>query len=145
MRTICFRRCLILLGITVMTALPSAMSAQPKLSADNIDEVIKAMTLEEKVTLCVGGGRAVTTGGVSTGLTDLVRGAAGSTRKIERLGIPATVLADGPAGLRIDPTREGTSDTFYATAFPIGTLLASSWDLALVEETTAAIGNEALE
>lgn len=145
MRTICFRSSVMLLGITVMMALPSAVRAQPKLSADNIDQVIKAMTLEEKATLCVGGGRAVTTGGVSTGITDLVRGAAGSTRKIERLGIPATVLADGPAGLRIDPTREGTNDTFYATAFPIGTLLASSWDLALVEETTAAIGNEALE
>jgi len=119
--------------------------AQPKLSADNIDQVLKAMTLDEKVTLCIGGGRAVTTGGVSTGTVDLVKGAAGSTRKIERLGIPNTVLADGPAGLRIDPLRDGDPNTYYATAFPIGTLLASSWDLALVEETTAALGNEVLE
>ena len=123
----------------------AAAKAQPKLSADNIDEVLKAMTLDEKATLCIGGGRAVTTGGVSTGITDLVRGAAGSTRKIERLGIPNTVLADGPAGLRIDPVREGDPNTYYATAFPIGTLLASSWDEALVEETAAAIGNEVLE
>ena len=122
-----------------------AVQAQPRLSPDNIDEVLKAMTLDEKVTLCIGGGRAVTTGGVSTGITDLVQGAAGSTRKIERLGIPPTVLADGPAGLRINPTREGDPNTYYATAFPIGTLLASSWDLALVEETTKAIGNEVLE
>ena len=121
------------------------VKAQPRLSADNIDQVLKAMTLDEKATLCIGGGRAVTTGGVSTGITDLVRGAAGSTRKIERLGIPNTVLADGPAGLRIDPKRDGDPDTYYATAFPIGTLLASSWDLALVEETTAALGNEVLE
>ena len=121
------------------------VQAQPKLSADNIDEVLKAMTLDEKVTLCIGGGRAVTTGGVSTGITDLVRGAAGSTRKNERLGIPATVLADGPAGLRIDATREGDSHTYYATAFPIGTLLASSWDEQTVEQVTAAIGNEVLE
>ena len=122
-----------------------AVQAQPKLSADNIDAVLKAMTLDEKVTLCIGGGRAVTTGGVSTGITDLVKGAAGSTRKIERLGIPSTVLADGPAGLRIDATREGDSHTYYATAFPIGTLLASSWDLDLVSDVTAALGNEVLE
>jgi len=119
--------------------------AQPKLSKDNVEEVLKAMTLEEKATLCVGGGRAVTTGGVSTGITDLVQGAAGCTRKIERLGIPATVLADGPAGLRINPTRDGDSNTYYCTAFPIGTLLASSWDIPLVEEVTAALGNEVLE
>ena len=68
MRTICFRSPVMLLGIAVILALPSAVSAQPKLSADNIDQVIKAMTLEEKATLCVGGGRAVTTGGVSTAL-----------------------------------------------------------------------------
>jgi len=123
----------------------SAAFAQPKLSADNIDQVLKAMTLEEKATLSVGSGRAVTTGGVSTGITDLVQGAAGSTRKIERLGIPNTVLADGPAGLRINPLRDGDPNTYYATAFPIGTLLASSWDLELVEETAKAMGNEVLE
>ena len=122
-----------------------AAQAQPKLSADNIDQVLKAMTLEEKATLCVGSGRAVTTGGVSTGITDLVQGAAGSTRKIERLGIPNTVLADGPAGLRINPLRDGDPNTYYATAFPIGTLLASSWDFDLVEETAKAMGNEVLE
>ncbi len=103
------------------------------------------MTLEEKATLSVGGGRAVTTGGVSTGITDLVQGAAGCTRKIERLGIPSTVLADGPAGLRINPTREGDPNTYYCTAFPIGTLLASSWDTSHVEEVTSALGNEVLE
>lgn len=119
--------------------------AQPKLAQNNIDEVLKAMTLEEKAILSVGGGRAVNAGGISTGITDLVQGAAGCTRKIERLGIPNTVLADGPAGLRISPTREGVSRTFYCTAFPIGTLLASSWDLDLVEEVTAALGNEVLE
>jgi len=74
-----------------------------------------------------------------------VPGAAGNTRPIERLGISGTVLADGPAGLRISPTRQGTSDTFYCTGFPVGTLLASSWDLDLVQAVTTAMGEEVRE
>lgn len=131
--------------LAALLATTFSASAQIKLTPDNIDQVLKAMTLEEKAALCVGNGRAVTTGGVSTGITDLVQGAAGSTRKIDRFGIPCTVLADGPAGLRIDPIRKNDPNTYYATAFPIGTLLASSWDTALVEETTQAMGNEVLE
>ncbi|MBR3526729.1 MAG: beta-glucosidase, partial [Bacteroidales bacterium] len=119
--------------------------AQPKLTKDNIDEVLKAMTLQEKATLLVGGSRAAIVNGVTSGTTSLVQGAAGRTRAIDRLGIPATVLADGPAGLRISPTREGTTETFYCTAFPVGTSMASSWDIALVEELTTAMGNEVRE
>ena len=129
-----------LLGLAAVSAL-----AQPKLRKDNIDEVLAAMTLEEKATLLVGGARAAMVNGVTSGTINEVPGAAGNTRPIERLGIPGTVLADGPAGLRISPTREGTSQTFYCTGFPVGTLLASSWDTALVEEVTTAMGNEVHE
>ena len=122
-----------------------AAFAQPQLRPDNIDEVIKAMTLQEKVTLLVGGSRAVNIDGVPTGTTDLVPGAAGVTRAVPRLGIPQTVLADGPAGLRITPTRQGDSKTYYCTGFPVGTLLASSWDVDLVQDVTKAMGNEVLE
>jgi len=122
-----------------------SMFAQPKLTKDNIDEVLKAMTLEEKASLCVGGATAGIFNGVTSGRTELVPGAAGNTRAIDRLGIPATVLADGPAGLRIDPTRAGDSNTYYCTGFPIGTLLASSWDVDLVKKVTTAMGNEVLE
>ena len=103
------------------------------LREDNIEEILKAMTNEEKVSLLVGGPGS------------LVPGAAGYTRGIERLGIPMTVLADGPAGLRIQPKREGTDQTFYCTGFPTSTLLASSWDPELVETVTTAMGNEVLE
>ena len=119
--------------------------AQPQLRQDNIDEILKAMTLQEKVTLLVGGARAQVVNGVTSGVAAQGPGAAGNTRPIERLGIPGTVLADGPAGLRISPTREGASQTFYCTGFPVGTLLASSWDLDLVEAVTKAMGQEVHE
>ena len=128
------------IGLVTLSAL-----AQPQLRSDNIDEVIKAMTLEEKATLLVGGARAVIVDGVPTGTAAKVPGAAGNTRPIDRLGIPGTVLADGPAGLRISPTRDGASQTFYCTGFPVGTLLASSWDLDLVEAVTTAMGQEVHE
>ncbi len=129
----------------LLTALSSAAIAQPQLRKDNIDEVIKAMTLEEKVTLIVGGSRAISISGVPSGTTDLVPGAAGVTRAVPRLGIPQTVLSDGPAGVRISPTREGDSKTYYATAFPVGTALATTWNPKLVTEVTKAMGNEVLE
>ena len=133
--------------ITILAALACAASlfAQPQLNKDNVEEVLGAMTLQEKAALCVGGSRMVNIDGIPTGSANLVPGAAGTTRAIPRLGIPATVLADGPAGLRISPTREGSSKTFYCTGFPVGTLLASSWDLDLVESVTDAMGNEVLE
>ena len=122
-----------------------AAVAQPQLREDNIEEVLKAMTLQEKATLLVGGARAAMVNGVTSGVAANVPGAAGNTRPIERLGIPSTVLADGPAGLRIQPTRQGDANTYYCTGFPVGTLLASSWDLSLVEDVTKAMGNEVLE
>ena len=132
--------------LTLLAAgLALVAAAQPQLSKDNVEEVLKAMTLQEKATLLVGGARAAMVNGVTSGVDWNVPGAAGNTRPIERLGIPGTVLADGPAGLRIQPTRQGTSDTFYCTGFPVGTLLASSWDLNLVEDVTKAMGNEVLE
>ena len=130
----------------MLTALCSAAAfAQPKLTKDNIDEVIKAMTLEEKVTLIVGGSRQINIDGVPSGTTNLVPGAAGVTRAVPRLGIPQTVLADGPAGVRITPIREGDSKTYYATGFPVGTALATTWNSELVKEVTTAMGNEVLE
>ena len=136
---------------TILTALAATtcmmtMNAQPKLSATNIDEVIQAMTLEEKAKLLVGGsnnffGDQAAVGGEAT----LVAGAAGTSPEIARLGIPATVLTDGPAGVRINPTRKGTTQTYYATGFPIGTCLASTWNTELVGKVGEAIGNETKE
>lgn len=135
----------------VFALLAAAMTAcgpqVPQLGRASVDEVVEAMTLEEKAHLVVGTGMAGFSGenAVVGETRKLVPGAAGTTYPIARLGIPSVVLADGPAGLRINPTREGDSQTYYCTHFPIGTLLASTWDQQLVEKVGEAIGNEVLE
>jgi beta-glucosidase len=125
----------------------TAVAQDLKLREDNIDQIVKAMTLEEKARLVNGTGMAGFDGSTAVvGATnDLVPGAAGTTAAIERLGIPAIVLADGPAGLRISPTREGTDATFYCTGFPVGTLMACTWNTELVEQVGKAMGEEVLE
>ena len=124
----------------------TALFAQPQLNKDNIDEVLNAMTLEEKATLLVGSGwGSMTAGSMTASATALVPGAAGTTRAIERLGIPNTVLADGPAGLRISPRRDNDPNTYFCTGFPVGTVMASMWDTERVQELTTAMGNEVLE
>ncbi len=113
-------------------------------------ELVSKMTLEEKINLVVGMGMNMP--GMSQGngtgigqITDGVPGAAGTTYAIPRLGLPNTVVADGPAGLRISPTRENDKKTYYATAWPVATLLASTWDVKLVELVGKAMGNEVKE
>lgn len=120
-----------------------------RLSANQrIDAIIKEMTNEEKVNLLIGTGMPgieVLTGPVGDSKQGLVPGAAGGTDSFERFGIPATIVADGPAGLRIAPTRENDANTYYATAFPVGTALASTWNKSLLEEVGKAMGNEVKE
>jgi beta-glucosidase len=122
----------------------------PQLGKSSIAEVIKAMTLDEKASLVVGKGMfipGVTQQGPTIGQTkDKVTGAAGTTHEIPRLGIPSIVLSDGPAGVRIDSIRnESPGKTYYATAWPVGTLLASTWDTAMVKKVGNAFGYEVKE
>jgi beta-glucosidase len=119
----------------------------PQLGKAPISAIISTMTLEEKASLVVGTGLRFDGKGPLVGEADgRVPGAAGNTMSIPRLGIPGTVLSDGPAGVRIDPVRKGDSTkTYYATAFPVGSLLASSWDTALVRKVGLAFGNEIRE
>lgn len=120
----------------------------PRLGKNSIPEVIKAMTLDEKVQLVVGAGfsmpGAKNTTGTAIGQTlDRVAGAAGTTQGIARLGIPSLVTSDGPAGVRIDSVRKDhPGRTYYATGWPVATLLASSWDTTLVQEVGKAFGHE---
>ncbi len=135
----------------------------PQLGKAPIREVIAAMTLEEKAKLVVGMGMrfgpppasrdsarpamAPASNGPVIGQTEVkVPGAAGTTYAIARLGIPSLTVADGPAGVRISPIRKKDSSvTYYATAFPVSTLLASTWDTALVRRVGEAFGNEVHE
>lgn len=128
-----------------------SVSAQdvPLLGDAPLADVIAAMTTEEKARLLVGMGMDADLPGVpgmapeDAAIPERVPGAAGRTHAVERLGIPSLTLADGPAGVRIAPTRPGDDRTYHATAFPVATLLASSWDLPLVREVGAAFGREA--
>ena len=128
--------------LTFILAAALAVSG-PVLRPDNIPEIVSLLTLEEKAAILVGCGSSAFDG---IGRNDIgVKGSAGATHAIPRLGIPSIVFADGPAGLRIDPTRPGTDKTFYCTGFPIGTMLASAWNPELVQEVGEAMGNEVLE
>ena len=135
--------------IMAATMIASGASAQVKLTPKNIDRVVKEMSIEEKANLLVG----YTFGNSYFGLPTnpdpnagaIVLGAAGNTAEIARLGIPHTVLADGPAGLHISEKRPNDQNTYYCTGFPIGTLLAATWNTPLVERVGQAMGNEVLE
>ena len=88
---------------------------------------IDELTLEEKASLCLG--------------SDFWHTAA-----VERLGIPAIMVSDGPHGLRAQPNRgdhAGVGGSLPATCFPTASALGSSWDPDLVRRVGAAIGREA--
>ena len=96
----------------------------PQLGKDSVDKVIAAMTLEEKARILIGTGQPGISTDTDLNMDSLIRecrnmvpGAAGTTFPIDRLGIPAVVLTDGPAGVRIDAHRDGSDQTYYCTHF----------------------------
>ena len=108
---------------------------------EEIDEIVSRMSLEEKAKLVVGVGMP----GFFGNPQSRVPGAAGETHPVERLGIPSAVFADGPAGVRINPRREGDERTYHATAFPVETMLASTWNRDVLEAVGRAMGEEVRE
>ncbi|MBS1524843.1 MAG: glycoside hydrolase family 3 C-terminal domain-containing protein [Bacteroidetes bacterium] len=166
------KRILLLPALILACTIGICASAQkkspglPQLGKSPLKDVIKAMTLEEKAKLVVGMGfrmpaaprrrndtsrRAANAFNLpqpdpADNIPEKVPGAAGRTHAIARLGIPSITVSDGPAGVRINPIRNNdSSKTYYATAFPVGTLLASSWDPELVHKVGEAFGNEVRE
>jgi beta-glucosidase len=157
MKNILYLTLIVVSCISLLACTQTPNSKVPRLNKDSIKRVIAAMTLEEKAYFVTGTGMRLTddpaktrtkpvSGAPVAGQTQrLVPGAAGTTFEIPRLGITAMVMADGPAGLRISPMRENDSATYYCTAFPVATLLASTWDTDLVRSVGQAMGNEVLE
>ena len=116
---------------------------------DRIQDLITKMTDEEKASMLIGTGMPgfdqLTFTPITGAFQGKVPGAAGGTYEIKRLGIPAIVVSDGPAGVRIKPVRENDTNTYYATAFPVGTALASTWNEALIYTVGTSMGNEVKE
>ena len=92
-----------------------------------LDEFLDALGLEEQVWLL--GGQP------NTGVANTF----GIGNNRDR-GIPNVMTADGPAGVRIQPQLE-----VYTTAWPTATMLASTWNRALVEEIGTAGAKELKE
>lgn len=120
---------------------------QLQLGKTAVIDLVKKMAVEDKAKLIVGTGMP---GWV--GLTKLpnppkmkVPGSAGKNGIFPLYNIPEIIFADGPAGLRISPERDNESKKYYATAFPVATALASSWNPELVKKVGYAIGNEVRE
>jgi beta-glucosidase len=93
----------------------------------NASPLLGQLTLEEKASLCLG--------------SDFWH-----TAPVERLGIPAIMVSDGPHGLRRQPDEGdhvGISGSVPATCFPTACALASSWDTQLVRRVGEALGREA--
>lgn len=130
----------------ILTASTHVDARNPKLRVNNIDAIIKAMTLEEKVDLIVGARMYHQDPDAAPHIKEswkVIPGAAGRINPVPRVGIPCVVLSDGPAGCGILPV-EG-EENYFCTHFPIETLLASTWDVDLVRNVGQVIGNEAKE
>lgn len=131
---------------TMTTISVSAQEKTPRLGIDPVWQVVNAMTLDEKLNVLIGAvGNEKSNASMTIGSSsNLVPGAAGQTNEIPRLGITATVFTDGPAGVRIYPTREGTDRTFYATHFPVATTISATWNTELARQVGEAMGSETL-
>jgi len=122
----------------LLTHYKNAGAQQP-----NINQIVRAMSLEEKAALVVGAHTMPGNDGLLK-KEDRVPGAAGHTYPLSRLHIPPIYFADGSSGLVIGQKRQtDTAVNYYTTKFPTGTLLASSWDAGLLRQVGNAIGNEA--
>ena len=94
----------------------------------NISEIIAKMTLEDKISLCTG--------------ADFWH-----SKAMERYGIPAFMMSDGPHGLRCQSGEAdmiGINDSLPATCFPTAVTAGAAWDPELYAAEGAAIGEEAL-
>lgn len=96
------------------------------MTAEKIRELVSKMTLEEKAAMCSG--------------ADFWH-----TEAVERLGIPASMVSDGPHGLRKQDDKAdhlGVNESIKAVCFPAGCGTAASFNRELLKEMGEALGNE---
>ena len=129
--------CLFVMAVAAMCGYSFDVNAQ-QLKCDNIDEVVKSMTLEEKCHMVLGRGMH---------FNDDAKfpGTAGSTFSVTRLGIPETYCADSQQGLRMNATRSWDHHDYYPTDFVASMTLASTWDREAAFKVGQGIGNEVRE
>lgn len=108
-------------------------------------ELVSRMSADEKLRMVIGPGFGAPAINDRVPVSGTVGFINGVLNEETGLDIPATKLMDGPAGIRINPTREGDSNTYYATNFPSATVLASTWNTELVENVGRAAGEEGKE
>lgn len=89
---------------------------------ERVDGLLAKLTLREKVSLLSGKD-------------------AWHTMPIERLGIPAMTMTDGPHGVRSSYPEVGRK-AGPTTCFPTGVSLAATWDTDLIEKVGAALAEE---
>ena len=115
----------------------------------SMEEFLASLTPEEMSYIVEGIGWGGNNTPIIGAQSNSVKGAAGETTSnyYETRAIPNIVLADGPAGIRITQSYKDNGTTYYqyCTAFPIGTLIAQSWDKDVAEEFGKAIGEEMIE
>ena len=128
---------LVVMAVAAMGGHSLNATAQ-QLKAETIDEVVKAMTLEEKCHMVLGRGMH---------FNDEAKfpGTAGSTFSISRLGVPETYCADSQQGLRMSAKRPWDHREYYPTDFVASMTLASTWDREAAFKVGQGIGNEVRE
>ena len=97
-----------------------------KVYRNEVDEQGRLRTLEEKAELLTGG--------------DFWH-----PRAMERLGIPAVMMSDGPSGLRKQEQESdhlGIYGSTPAVCFPSSAAVAASFDTALAQKLGCVVGNE---
>ena len=133
-------------AVMVVGGLTGAGQAPPQFGVQTDREVDRGDDREEKVGLVVGIGMRMPglpaeMQGPAVGATQTRRARRGRHRRSPShgSGFPSIVLADGPAGApHRSPSRDGDpSRTYYCTAFPIATLLASTWDVGVPSSASA--------
>lgn len=121
--------------LAVLCSQTTISAQQIMLDRHNIETVIKAMTLDEKVRMVIGCG-------MSMGSDAKFPGTAGRTYAIARLGIPSVYMADGPHRLAMSVRREFDSQFYYTTEFPSSTTVAATFNPTAAFRVGQTLGTE---